>query len=225
MKTILFATIMLAACIAAKAQFTQPGQKVIGGSFGFNSGNNLSTGQPGYESKGDNFFVSANAGKFMKKNVLTSVAVSYSNNSAKHISPTNTSNNNSNSVNVSFGKTYFKEIAKKIYVGLGGFVSMGYGNSVIKNTQSTDRSESEGYNIGFSIEPNMSYQLTDRFLLTVAPSANFLNLNYSYSKISYTQAGQPGSTGKSQNVNLNTGFFGSPLSNITVGFRYLLKQK
>jgi len=29
MKTILFATIMLAACIAAKAQFTQPGQKLL----------------------------------------------------------------------------------------------------------------------------------------------------------------------------------------------------
>ncbi len=225
MKTILFASIMLVAGITAKAQFTQPGQKVIGGTIGFNSGDNKSFSMPDTESKGRYFSVSANAGKFKKKNVLTSLAVFYNNNSNRHITPANTNNFNSNAVFVNFGKTYYKEIAKKLYVGLGGFIGVGYSSSSTKNTQNTSVSELDGYNIGFSIEPNMSYQLTDRFLVRVGPSANFLNLNYSYSKVSYTQAGQASTSGKIQNIGLNTGFFDSPLSNITVGFRYLLKQK
>lgn len=225
MKIILFAIIMLAAGVAAHAQFTQPGQKVIGATIGFNSSNNQSYSLPDYDTKGRYFSGSVSAGKFKKKNVLNSVAVFYNNSSTKQTTPTNTSENNSNGVTLTFGKTYFKEVAKKLYVGLGGFIGLGYGSSIMKNTQNTSRGESDGYNIGFSIEPNMSYQLTDRFLLTLGPSANFLNLNYNYSKVSYTEAGQAGTSGKIQNIGLNTGFFNSPLSNITFGFRYLLKQK
>ena len=225
MKTIFFVTTMLAASLTATAQFTQPGQRVIGGTISFNSGNNLGNNQPGFDSKGNNFSVGINAGKFKKKNVLTSVAVSYSHSLSKNISPINTTKNTYNAGYISFGKTYFKEIAKKLFVGLGGAVNLGYNEVVTENSPQINETNSRGYSVGIGIEPTLSYQLTERFLVNLGPSTDFLNLNYSNSKITYTQFGQPNSTGSSQSVNLNTGFFDSPLSNVSIGFNYLLKNK
>ena len=225
MKFIVLLTIFIATGIIAKAQFLAPGQKVISGTFSIGNAKNLAKSGSTNKNISTNFSTGIKAGKFIKKNVLTSFALSHNYNSSKQISTTNTSKNIANGFSVSYGKTYFKGIAKKLYVGIGGSVGIGYNSSKQSNTQSLDIGKSEGYNIGFAVAPILSYQLTDRFLINCGPTADFFSINYNYAKTSYILNNQTISSGKSQSLNLNTGFFSSPLSNIGFGFSYLLKQR
>lgn len=225
MKTFLLATLFISTSLIAEAQFTEPGQRIIGGTINFNTSNNANNYNPGYESKGNDFGLSIIAGKFVKKNVLSSVGLSFNNAISKRITPTDTTKNNIYAFSGSYSSTYFKEIAKRFYFGIRGSFGLSYSSYKISETQVSNRSKSDGYQASLGIAPVLSYQLTDRFVFNLSPSADFLNLNYNYSKIKYAQPNQPTQTGKSSSFNFSAGFFSAPLSNLSFGFSYLLKHK
>lgn len=209
----------------ANAQYGTAGQKVIGGSLGFYSGKNIGNSYPDYSTNTNGFSLSANAGKFTKKNVLSSVAVSYGHSFVKHNEPTSFTEGSTNNVAASYSKTYFKEVAKKLFFGIGGSLGAGYYTAKSSYLQNPTSSKSEGYGVNLGIAPILAYQVSNRFVINCSPSTSFLTLNYSNSSTKYYPPNQLTTNSKSSSVSLNTGFFNSPLSNLTLGFSYLLKQK
>lgn len=225
MKSFLICLFFIGTTITVNAQFGTAGQKVIGGSLSFYSGKNTGINYPDYISSSTGINVSATAGKFTKKNALSSFALSYGHSFLKQNAPANITKNNLNSISASYNKTYFKEVAKKLFFGIGGSVGAGYNAGKTTYTQNADRIKSEGYGINIGIAPILAYQVSNRFVINCSPSSSFLSLNYNNMNVKYYQANQITSTGKSSSVNFDTGFFGSPLNNLSLGFSYLLKQK
>lgn len=225
MKSFLICLSFIGTTITVNAQFGAAGQTVVGGSISFYSGKSTGPNYPDYVAKNTGFNVSATAGKFTKKNVLSSFALSYGHSFAKQNIPSDITKSNLNSINAVYSKTYFKEVAKKIFLGIGGSVSAGYNAAKITYTQNTDWGKSEGYSVRIGIAPILAYQFSNRVVINCSTSASFLSLNYSYAKTKYYQANQFISTGKSSSVNFDTGFFGSPFNNLSFGFSYLLKHK
>lgn len=208
----------------AKAQFTEPNQKIVGGAFSLNAGNSTTTNSPGAELKSTSFVFSASYGKFVKKNWLSSFGIFYVHSNSKNISPTNSATNPVNNFSAFYSKTYFKSIAKKLYFGIGGSATIGYGTAIVKETASTSNSKSQSLQASVGLFPLLSYQLTERFVVNLSPANHFLFLGYSYNTIKNMPANQPATTGKSQSLNIDGGFWASPLSNLSVGFSYLLKH-
>ena len=225
MKSFLICLFFIVTTITVNAQFGTAGQKVIGGSLSFISGKNTDFSYPDYISKNTGFSATLSAGKFTKKNVLSSFALSYGHSFLKQNTPGNIIKSNTNFMGASYSKTFFKEVAKKLFFGIGGSVGAGYNTGEINYRQNAERRKSEGFGINIGIAPILAYQVSNRFVINCSPTASFLSLNYSSSKTTYYRVNQNTTTDKSSFVYLNTGFFNSPLSNISLGFSYLLKQK
>ncbi len=225
MKAILFCAACLFCSTVLEAQFTEKGQRVIGSSFTFYSASSKNIQLPNEENKGTNFSINANAGKFRKKNVLSRYGLSYSYSTSKNISSINTVSNRVHAVFADYGKTWFKNIGRNFYFGLGGSVGAGYSSSIIKNTNFTQAFDSKTYQANLNIYPVLAWQATKRFVLNCSPANNFLNLGVNYSKIKQTDGSVLLSSAESRSISLNTGFFGSPLANLSIGFSYLLGQK
>jgi hypothetical protein len=221
MKTFL-SFIFLLTFINSNAQFGTIGQKVVTGSLGINSGNNNSS-VPDSRSTGTNLAIYLGAGKFYKKNVLTSITLAFINGKVKNTTAVNTEYNKTHAGYLSFAKTYFKQIKEKLFFGIAGNVSAGY--QFIKNTnnQNIDHTESYRYSGGIAITPILSYQLTKRLMVNGALATDFLSLNYNSSTTKFYSLSQPTSIQKSESFNFDTGLRGSFLSNFSVGFSYLLK--
>ena len=218
MKKTLLATLLLGTGLIVKAQFTEPGQKVLGSSISINTSEDNST--VGALNKQTSFAINFIAGKFVKKNVLSSIKLSYQSQVYKAITATNTNKIALNSFAGSYSKTYYKEIAKKLYFGIGGNIVLSYSYQ-----NNMDMFKSKIYQIGLGLYPTCSYQLTNRLMFNLSPSAGFFDLNYYYYTSKIISSGQTISPDHFSTVNLNTGFWNSPLSNILIGFSYLLKNK
>lgn len=225
MKTILFCAVCLLSSQLLKAQFNKQGQRVVGGAITFNSSSNKSNLITGEEDKATGFSINANAGKFRKEGVLSSFGLNYSYNLSKSITAINTVSNTQHAVSAEYGKTWFQNIGGKLYVGLGGSIGAGYSNLALKNTNSTLVSDSKTYQANLNITPVLAWQVTNRFVLNCSPANNFLNLGIGYTKTKNTDGTALLSSNESKYINLNTGFFRSPLNNISFGFSYLLGQK
>lgn len=225
MKAILFCAACLFCSTVLKAQFIEKDQRVLGAAITFNTSTGKNSSLPGQKVTGTNFSINANAGKFKKKGVLTTYGLSYLYAISKSIDTNNTSKNRIHNVYANYGKTWFKSIGHNFYVGLGGSLSAGYGSSVVKNTNFSDASDSKRYSINLDLAPVLSWQASKRIVVNINPAANFLNLGVGYTKTRFTNNGVLVSTSEQKAINLNTGFFGSPLSNLSVGFYYLLGPK
>ncbi len=225
MKKILLLAICFGSVLFASAQFTEQGQKVLSANFDFQNSSNNSSVLPQNKNDATGFALGLSVGKFVKKNVLSTFSFSYGNTVSKEISPTNSKNNNVNNYGIAYGRAYYKEIAKKLYFGIGGTIGATYAHTRYTESATTDMSKSESYNINLSISPGISYQLTDRFLISLAANSSFLGINYAYNKTKYIQGNQTVSTGTSNAFSFNGGFHGSLLGNFGFGFSYLLKRK
>lgn len=224
MKYSLLLLLVVSTGFIAKAQFTEPNQKVLGGAFNFTNGSSNTTNLPGAEVKWTSFIISASFGKFFKKNWLSSFGIFYGHSYSKNITPANTSTNPVNNIGAFYRKTYFKAIAKKLYFGIGGSATILYGTAIVKETASTSNSKSQSFQTGVDLFPLLSYQLTERFVLNLSPSNYFLHVGYNYATIKNMPANQPATTDKSQSFIIDGAFWASPLANLSVGFSYLLKN-
>ncbi|WP_026751854.1 hypothetical protein [Sediminibacterium sp. C3] len=122
-----------------------------------------------------------------------------------------------NGFNVGYRQVRFKELAKKLFIGL----SFGGGFNIQTNTQKLVsnplRTNSYGMNLG--IAPVLSYQITERLVVNLQPNTSFADINYSYS----STKDNTGVLSKTSGVNFSAGFFNAPLNNLSFGINYLLK--
>ena len=215
--------ILLSICNYSMAQFSQAGQKLVNGSVFFNSSKSTQSPSQGETPRGSNVSLSLNAGKFKKANVLTSMGVNYGYSISKQVTPTNTSTNLINAVGLSYGKTYYKQLAKQLFVGIGGSIGAGYNSTIVKNDVFNNGSNFQGYFIGLDLSPILNYQITKRFVISAGFPSNFLGIAYRYGTVTYKQSNQVDNKSTFNSFNLNSNIGGSALRDLGFGFSYLLK--
>ena len=208
----------------AFAQFGAKGQKVLGGAVSFNTGQSTTSTSPSIKPTSNSLFASINFGKFTKQHTQKIISFSYAHGYVKNPSANNISRNFINSVFMSYGYTRYKELAKKLFFGIGGSAFIGYNNVKNYNTNLPEIAKSNGLSFGIYIVPSFTYQLTDRLVINFGSSTDFFNLNYNTSNVKIYSPTQPTIKSNNQNFNFNAGF-GSNLSNLSFGFSYLLKNK
>lgn len=222
MKTILPALLLIFSSIKVSAQFTEPGQVVLGGNFNVYSLKDSSYNS-GYLIKNAAYSASVSAGKFVKKNVLSKFSVGISGSSGKNIYSNFTTSNPAVSFNVGYSRTYYKQLVKNLCFGIGGGININYGTSKSKQSNSNTEIKTNSYGANLGLQPEFAYQLSKRLVLNLG-TVDFLNLYYSHSetKNSSTPSATPR---KAQTFGLSAGFWSNPLSNFSFGFSYLLKKK
>lgn len=206
------------------AQFGEQGQKVLGGALSFNTGQSMTSSNPGIKPISNSLFATINFGKFTKHNTQNIISVSYAHGFVKNPSQNNISRNFTNSAFLSYGITKYKKLAQKMFFGINGSVYGGYNNVKNYNTGLPIVGKSDGLSVGIYLVPTFNYQITNRLVVNFGGSTDFLNLNYNSSKTRAYNPNQPTIISKTQNFNLNAGF-GSSLSNLSFGFSYLFKNK
>lgn len=220
-KTILFTTSLFMICELVNAQYGEVNQRIISGSF------NLSSSKSGNDQlnvpnqqKNLSHGVEIGYGKFIKKNVLSVFTLGYYHNSNK-----NSFNNNQESSNVLNGfsigyqQVHFKEIAKKLFLGLSIGGDLGVSTNSQKNLQNERKSNS--YGAAVYVKPVLSYQITDRFALNLQPNNNFASIGFNHSILKDNNI----TISEGNTVSFNAGIFTSPLSNMRIGINYLFKNK
>lgn len=215
--------ILILAHHVTQAQFSQAGQKLISGSVFFNSSKSTNSVSPGIFPTGYSTGLFLNVGKFTKTNVLTTLGINYTHGTSKQVTPINTSINPINGVGLSFGKTYYKHLAKQLFIGIGGSVGGGYNSTIIKNDQANNGSKSEGYFVGLNVAPILNYQITKRFVISVGPANNFLGVAYGYNSFTNLQNNQFENKSTNESFNFNSGLGGFSLKDLGFGFSYLIK--
>lgn len=211
----------------ANAQFTEPGQKLISGGIGlYQSKTSDEFNSPYYGSTDNNSYnINLAFGKFYHKNILTNLRLAYYHGNSSFINnPINPDRieNIQNIVGVSYGRTWYKTVAKKLYFGIGGDIGPSYGWSKRKQSLNGYYNKTEAFAIALQLFPLLDYQLSKRFVAGINPGNNFLALTYQYEKSeANTQAGII--SGHRTSAGLSSGFFSAPLSNINLTFKYLFK--
>ncbi|TAG32169.1 MAG: hypothetical protein EAZ13_00710 [Sphingobacteriia bacterium] len=217
-KNLLFLCLIILTSFSLSAQFGVVNQKVIGGTInlGFNKADG--TMAPNYYQQ-SNASLGFSYGKFTKKNTLSIFSLSYNISSSKNDVGLNTITNKSNGFTVGYRKIYYKEIAPKLYAGIGVGGNIGYTNSTQKQSIFAGKNETSIYSASVDLAPSLSYQISSRFMVNLNAN-NFASLNYIHSK----NRDQLGNTGKMNGVGFNAGFFSNPFNNMSFGFSYLLKN-
>lgn len=206
-------------CGLANAQFGEANQQLLSGSFTLSPNSNKS--QPNFTNQQNNLFlgVGLGYGRFIRKNVLSFFSIGYNYNSNKNINNNQEVSNLNNGFNMGYRQIHFKEIAKKLFIGLsiGGSLSMQ--NSNQKNVPNPVKTNTYGVTVG--IAPVLSYQISERLAINLQPNNSFADLGYSNS----STKDNTGTISKNNSLFFNAGFFSSPLNNLSFGFNYLLKNK
>ncbi len=162
-----------------------------------------------------------NAGKFYKKNVLSSIILGFSHNNTNREIAGNSFDEPRTFFNIGISQTYYTTLGKKFYFGIGGVLSGNYGKAEYTNG-TTGTGEIKYYVGNFSIVPSLAFQINKRFVANLSTGNNFVAVNYVNSKRKETNAGvEDNST--NTNFGFNAGFNGSAFSNLNLGFSYLLK--
>lgn len=205
-------------------QFATKGQKLLGATLSFNTGKNENNTNSDRKPYGYNIGGSFTLGTFTKDNLLKTGSIFYSHGYSRDELPNNVGRYYSNSVYIAYGLTRYKKIANDLFFGIGGNAYSLYNFSKSNFTNSPEKGETKTFSIGVSIFPTLAYQLTDRFVVNLSASNQFLNVAYG---IGTTKTFSPIQTTKGtfQSFNLNAGLFGADLRNLTIGFSYLLKKK
>ncbi len=119
MKTILPALLLIFSGIKVSAQFTEPGQVVLGGNFSVYSQKDSSYNSA-YLIKNASYSATVSAGKFVKKNVLSKFSIGIAGSNSKNIYSNFTGSTPSVSFNIGYSRTYYKQLVKSLYFGIGG---------------------------------------------------------------------------------------------------------
>lgn len=203
----------------ANAQFGETNQQLFSGSF--NLSPNSSKTQPNFSSQQKNLFlgVGIGYGRFIKKNVLSFFSLGYNYSSNKNINNNQEISNVGNGYSAGYRQVHFKEIARKLFIGLSVGANLNFQNNAQKNVPNPIKTNAYTATVG--IAPILSYQISNRLVINLQPNASFADLSYSNSVVKDNS----GTLTKNNSVTFNAGFFTSPLTNLSVGFNYLLKNK
>lgn len=203
----------------ANAQFGETNQQLFSGSF--NLSPNSSKTQPNFSSQQKNLFlgVGIGYGRFIKKNVLSFFSLGYNHSSNKNINNNQEISNVGNGYSAGYRQVHFKEIAKKLFIGLSIGANLNFQNNAQKNVPNPIKTNAYTATVG--IAPILSYQISNRLVINLQPNTSFADLSYSNSVVKDNS----GTLTKNNSVTFNAGFFTSPLTNLSVGFNYLLKNK
>ncbi|WP_295233828.1 hypothetical protein [Sediminibacterium sp.] len=218
-KTILLTISFFVLSNLANAQFGQANQQLLSGSF--NLSPNSSKSQPNFSSQQKNLFlgVGIGYGRFVKKNVLSFFSLGYNYTSNKNINNNQEVSNVGNGFNIGYRQIHFKEIAKKLFIGLSIGGSLNLQNTTQKNVLNPIKTNAYAVTVG--IAPVLSYQISERLVINLQPNNSFADLSYSNS----STKDNTGTLSRNNSVQLNAGFFTAPLTNLSFGFNYLLKNK
>lgn len=216
---------LLFSATASFGQFGTKGQKVLGGTFSFNTGKTSYDLNPETKPYGYNVGGSFALGIFKKDNLLKTASIYYGHGYGKFQLTNNVGRYYSNAVSLAYGLTKYKKLADNLFFGIGGNVFSVFNFSKFNYTTTPETGETKSFGIGISIFPTLTYQLTDRFVVSLSANNQFLNVGYSTGTAKSFSPTQPTKKGTSQSFNLDAGLFGSDLKNLTIGFNYLLKNK
>ncbi len=218
-KTLLLTISFFLICGLVNAQFGEVNQQLLSGSF--NLSPNSSKSQPNFSSQQKNLFlgVGIGYGRFIKKNVLSFFSLGYNYSSNKNINNNQELSNLGNGLNIGYRQIHFKEIAKKLFIGLSIGGSLNLQNTTQKNVPNPIKTNSYAVTVG--IAPVLSYQISERLVINLQPNNSFADLSYSNS----STKDNTGTFFKNNGVLFNAGFFTAPLTNLSFGFNYLLKNK
>ena len=217
-KTILLTISFFIISECANAQFGETNQQLFSASF--NLSPNSSKTQPNFSSQQKNIFlgVGIGYGRFIKKNVLSFFSLGYNYSSNKNINNNQEISNVGNGYSVGYRQVHFKEIAKKLFIGLSIRRNLKIQNNVQTNVPNPIKTNSYAATVG--IAPVLSYQISNRLVINLQPNTSFADISYSNSVVK----DNTGTLTKNNSVTFNAGFFSSPLTNLSVGFNYLLKN-
>ncbi len=216
-KNLLLLSLTILVSVSLSAQFGTANQKIIGGNFSASAGRStgtflLNSPERSQASLGFSY------GKFTKKNVLSSVNLSYFFSNIQSQNGITQNANNATGFNLGYRQTYYKEIARKVFAGIGVGGNLGYSNYKQTNP-GVNNTNTNQYSVSIDLLPSLSYQINSRFMVNVNAS-NFAGINYSHS-INYINSVN---SGKDNFISLGAGFFSNPFNNLSFGFSYLLKN-
>ncbi|HPH37899.1 MAG TPA: hypothetical protein PL108_09575 [Sediminibacterium sp.] len=218
-KTILLTISFFVLSNLVNAQFGETKQQLFSGSF--NLSPNSSKTQPNFSSQQTNLFlgISIGYGRFIKKNVLSFYSLGYNYSNNKNINNNQEVSNVGNGFSAGYRQVHFKEIAKKLFIGLSIGGNLNIQNNAQENVSNPIKTNTYTATVG--IAPVLSYQISNRLVINLQPNTSFADLSYSNSVVK----DNTGTLTKNNSVIFNAGFFSSPLTNLSVGFNYLLKHK
>lgn len=219
MKTVLFITTLLLLSLTSFSQFNTVGQKIINGSFSTsfvsydNAGPNQSSFNPSLQ---------LGFGKFSKPNHLRLININLAHNFTTGSGTYNTKSTQA-SVGYSFSKIY--PLKQNFYFAIahGPSVFGTYSRSQFSPNSNGTKTRYIELGIRYSVEPKLYYQFSKR-LVASASVYDLLNAQFSVHK--EKQYFNTGAVSEYKGVNGNFGFglSSTPLSNVLLGFSYLLKK-
>lgn len=212
--TLLFSTAtLLSASFAQTAPDIpfQKGDKLLGGSFSITS-----TNSNGPNNSLTGIGISPSFGVFKKPNQLIGFSLQYS--------TTWPLNGRVRSYGLSLYKQYWNRLTKNMYFVLQGTVAVKYDrNSAYKNDSVGIIKDVNNFvNVNASVSPGFAYRINKHFIID-AFVANIVSLTYGYGN--YKGFGVSDNLivqNHWNNININTSLNGFSLSNVQLGFRYVL---
>ena len=230
MKKILLLTITITVCTISNAQF-EKGQKILGGSIGFNliQAHNDSTVNYPVKTNTTAININPSIAWAKKSNRLEGFGIvfGYNGNKQKNMPSSSELKSNAFSFGINYFNTYYKKLATDFYV----FIN--WNNSVTYTTAKSDvnyyfpyfgpYTRYSAFNINTSLNPGFAYKISNRFLLEATLNniaqvyINTVNGSFNNSTNTVTYYGT--STNIAFASSLSAGAFNS----IGLGFRYLLK--
>ena len=206
-KTLLIIAIFTVCFFVSNAQFNT-GQKFIAGGLSFNSYTMNYTDTSSYKTL--NTGINFSMGKFISPlhSIGWGVFYNYSHVNLSSSIPTDKSNTND------FGANFFSNYYQPLFKNFYAMVS--WNNSVsVSLSNNNENGNGSGFSIGSSLNPGFVYQLNKRFLFN-ATLTNLISLGYStmkYDKL-YKSSNQ---------FSFSSSLRSGNLSNVSLGFTYLLK--
>ncbi len=217
-KIVLFFLLVLTGSLAASAQITK-GSILLGGGVSF--GNNKSEAENNYEAKQTGYYVGLSAGIAIKENTVVGGSISYGQTNQKRKTGGNTFTPYENTT---YGAGVFLRkylpLGKNFYLFGQGGLNYNHNNQFQLSNNTEQRIETNGWNVGLSVAPGLSYALTKKFHLELGFN-ELAGISYGRSKTNNTFLG-----GTSTSHNSAFGFTTSlgTSTPLNIGFRVLLAK-
>jgi hypothetical protein len=210
----------------ANAQF-EVGQKALGGSIQFNTNSVKNDSTLSYPSPNNiGFIINPTYSIFKTPTKLIGFGIYYMYNH-EWINPLGTGSN-AKAIQQTIGLNYFmnkyQKISKNFYFLISWNNAIQY--SFSKNIDSsTGEIREKNYQLYSTLSPGLAYKINDRFIIE-GLFTNLLALSYSMDKAGFTPLfGERTQNASNSSLNFSSSLNGASLSNIQIGFRYLLRNK
>ena len=223
-KTFTLLSFMVFLTVFAQAQF-DVGQRLLGGNASFNTGKNENvTMNNGVINTGTSVSINPTLGTFRKPNVLTGIGLTYGSYFQRSVYTNNSyiTKVKTTSLGISAFRQRFVPLATNLFftIQTTGEASYRFGKETSVSNGKETVSNIKGHRIGLSVAPGVSYKMTNRLLFDVFLS-NLLAIGYNSEQTKAAVA--PRTEKNSSNFYVSSGLSNISLSNVGIGFRWLLK--